>query len=395
MQQRSDRWSWFIAVGAVLALGMAAPAAADITSDRAAAILMWPDVFYSQEVGEDDPEITDTIIQLSNTSAESILVHCFYENANSHCSNTGDVCTVPELDPDEADSAADCCTGESCGVCRPGWVETDFRIRLTPRQPLGWRASEGRSSFPLSGAPGSTGPDGSSNAGSRIPPLPENPYTGLLKCVAINDDGTPSDRNVLKGEASLVVYEAGGADSDDDDSEYTIAKYNAIGVEAIEGNVNDDSQLVLGGPDAEYNGCPNFLILNHHFDLGENPVTGEEMNTRLVLVPCTQDLLRQIPGTAIVQYLVYNEFEQRFSTSRAVDCKFEEWISQIDTTDPDRSIFSAGVSGTQVGQTRMNPIGSGLLGVAVEFQESDRDDLAAFNLHYQGDRPDPDLITLP
>ncbi|MFN8640745.1 MAG: hypothetical protein U0802_03460 [Candidatus Binatia bacterium] len=29
------------------------------------------------------------------------------------------------------------------------------------------------------------------------------------------------------------------------------------------GAVNDDNVLVLGGPDAEYNGCPNFLILNH------------------------------------------------------------------------------------------------------------------------------------
>jgi hypothetical protein len=384
-------------MGVSLAVAVAAPAAADITSDRAAAILMWPEVDYFDEAILEDPTpgIIDTIIQISNTSAESVLVHCFYENANSHCTNTGDVCFGGA-----AGSAGpfDCCDGESCGVCKSGWVETDFRIRLTPRQPLGWRASEGLSTFPLSGAPGSTGPDGSSNAGSRVPPAPENPYTGLLKCIAINDDGTPSDRNVLKGEATLVVFEAAedeattSGDDDDDIEVHTIGKYNAVGIQAIEGNVNDDRELVLGGPDAEYNGCPNFLILNHFFDLGNNPVTGDEMNTGVVLVPCTQDLRRQIPGTAVVQYLVYNEFEQRFSTSRGVDCKFERLISEIDTTDRERSIFSAGVSGTLVGQTRMNPIGSGLLGVAVELTG---DDIAAFNLHYQGDRPDPDIITLP
>lgn len=387
--QRSGRWSGLIAISALLAFSAAAPTMADITSDRAAAILMWPEVDYFDESILEDPfpGVIDTIIQISNTSAESVLVHCFYENANAHCTNTGDVCLAGL---DGVDNRFGCCDGESCGVCEPGWVETDFRVRLTPRQPLGWRASEGRATFPLSGAPGNTGPDGSSNAGSRIPPLPENPYTGLLKCIAINDDGTPSDRNVLKGEATIVVFEQ---DIDvDDDSEYTVAKYNAIGVEAIEGNVNDDRELVLGGPDAEYNGCPNFLILNHFFDLGENPVTGDPMNTGVVLVPCTQDLLRQIPGTAVVQYLVYNEFEQRFSTSRGVDCKFEQLLSQIDTNDRDRSIFSAGVSGTLVGQTRMNPIGSGLLGVAIELTG---DSLAAFNLHYQGDRPDPDVITLP
>jgi hypothetical protein len=346
-------------------------AAADVTSDRAAAILIWPDVVTSANFN------TDTLIQVSNTSQEAVLLHCFYENANSHCSNApGLVC----------EEGSDCCTSEGCGRCVPGWLETDFRVRLTPRQPLGWLASEGISQFPLTGQPLSVGPDGSSNAGSRVPPVPEDELTGALKCIVINDDGTPSDRNVIKGESTLIVL--------DEPQPIQVSKHNAVGVQAIQGAVNDDRELVLGGPEPEYNGCANFIILNHFFDQVENPVTGDQMSTRLVLVPCTEDFLRQIPGEAVVQFIVYNEFEQRFSTSRTAECKFESELSLLDTTDPLRSIFSAGVSGTVTGQSRLNPIGSGLIAVADETYR-DSGAIASFNVHYQGDRPDPDIITIP
>lgn len=365
-----------IFIGAAVAL-MAGTAYADVVSDRAAAILVWADVKY------DADENVDTIIQISNTSLEPILVHCFYENANSHCSNDGTVCVEAE----------DCCEGSTgCGICEPGWLETDFRVRLTPRQPLGWVASEGLSEFPLDGRFGNTGPDGSSNAGSRVPPVAEEPYTGALKCIAINDDGTPSDRNVLKGEATLVY----GLDGD-------VAKHNAIGIQALEGAVNDDKELILGGGEAEYNGCSNILILNHMFDLGVHPAIDTddaESLTNLVLVPCTNDFLRQIPGSAVVQFLVYNEFEQRFSTSRTAECKADWRLSEIDTNDPERSIFSAGVGGTIVGQTRMNPIGSGLIGVANEWVTRDDGDAtsvsrSSFNINLQGDRAEADVITIP
>ena len=214
-------------IGAAVAL-MAGSAYADVVSDRPAAILIWADI----KVGE----TVDTIVQISNTSQEPILAHCFYENANSHCTNDGTVC----------EEAQDCCsdTSSGCGICEPGWLETDFRVRLTPRQPLGWVASEALTEFPLDGRFGNTGPDGSSNAGSRVPPVAEFPYTGALKCIAINDDGTPSDRNVLKGEATLVYGEEGD-----------VAKHNAIGIQALEGAVNPDNELILGGGEAEYNGC--------------------------------------------------------------------------------------------------------------------------------------------
>jgi hypothetical protein len=368
------RFGW-VACAAVVSctVGLAGSnrAAADVVSDRAAAILIWPDVYSWLSEG------SDTLITVSNTSQEAVLLHCFYENANSHCSNTGEACF----------EASDCCIDSvGCGRCEEGWIETDFRVRLTPLQPLGWLAAEGRADFPLPGGFGGTGPDGSSNAGSRVPPVPEDHFTGALKCIVVNDDGTPSDRNVIKGEQTFITVEGRQL--------IQVSKSNAIGIEAIEGNVNDDNELILGGPDAEYNGCSNFLIVNHHFDLGENPVTGDEMYTAITLVPCTEDFLRQIPGEAVVQYLVYNEFEQRFSTSRKAKCKFHSYLSEIDTNDPTRSIFSAGVSGTLTGQSRLNPIGSGLIGVAAEYY-SPSGAISQFNIHMQGDRPDADIITIP
>jgi hypothetical protein len=204
----------------------------------------------------------------------------------------------------------------------------------------------------------------------------------------------------MKGEATITIFATSELAGGDEDV-ITVAKHNAIGIQAIQGAVNDDTTLVLGGPEPEYNGCPNFLILNHFFDFAENPVTddGSFVITALTLVPCTENYLRQIPGAAVVQYLVYNEFEQRFSTSRTVQCKQLLPLSNIDTTQNERSIFSAGVAGTLTGQTRMNPIGSGLLGVATEIHVpatgQDILPIADFNLHYQGDREDPDLIVLP
>lgn len=358
-----------IFLGAAVALSVVA-ANADVVSDQATAIVIWPDIKADADAS------VDTIVQLSNTSqTQSILVHCFYENANSHCTNNGQVCV----------EASDCCeTATGCGFCQPGWLETDFRVRLTPRQPLGWSAANGLVDFPLTGQFGNVGPDGSSNAGSRIPPTAEDPYTGALKCIAINDDGTPSDRNVLKGESTLVNPNG------------NVAKHNAVGIKAIEGSVNDDNQLILGGEGAEYNGCSNFLIVNHMFDLGVHPLIDDidvPSLTNIVLVPCTQDLLRQIPGSAVVQFLVYNEFEQRFSTSRTANCKADWQLSQIDTTDPTRSIFSAGVAGTLVGQSRLNPIGSGLIGIANE--QVGPNAISSFNLNLQGDRAEADIITIP
>jgi hypothetical protein len=94
--------------------------------------------------------------------------------------------------------------------------------------------------------------------------------------------------------------------------------------------------------------------------------------------------------------LVYNEFEQRFSTSERVQCFRNNRLADIDTRlgtgDDAFSLFAVGIQGTLVGQTRIRgvrgpnaPHGYGLIGVAQEFYSVVPNGLAdasdAFNLH--------------
>lgn len=344
--------------------------AENYVSDQAAALLMYPLV-----ISIDDD--FDTLIQLSNTSTQLVAVQCYYVNATGVCSASGDQC----FDGSECSLPFD--------LCLPQWVETDFTLYITGRQPLAWRASEGlrAADLPLNGT-SFRGPTGESNAGTRVPPFQDGSLNaiGELKCYAVNSNGTPSDRNVLKGEATLI---------DEDDGQ--AAKYNALGFRAIAGAVNEDNQLRLGGFDAEYDGCPNVLILNHFFDDAVNPATGETaIRTGLVLVPCTQNFVNQRPTRVTAQYLVFNEFEQRFSTSAPVDCFSFKEISNIDTPDETRSIFSVYVGGTITGQTRIRGVNGGLAGVALEGHFGGASPtIDAFQLHQQGEREgDSDIVTV-
>jgi hypothetical protein len=233
--------------------------------------------------------------------------------------------------------------------------------------------------------------------------VPEDPFVGELRCIAIDPGtGQPVPRNELKGEGQVISTTAQNLD---------VAGYNAIGIRATGNSDGDPNQLTLGpGVNGEYNGCPNYLIVNHFFDFAQNPApnTNAVIDTRLVLVPCSADYRRQVPGQAVAQYLVFNEFEQRFSTSRTVRCYQDIPLSRIDTQNRARSIWNVAVAGTLAGQTRVNPIGvgsanppgiaSGLLGIAVEthtvpgapVQKS-----AAVNVHMSGMREAPDVMIMP
>jgi hypothetical protein len=99
------------------------------------------------------------------------------------------------------------------------------------------------------------------------------------------------------------------------------------------------------------------------------------------------------------QFLVYNEFEQRFSTSRQVRCLLDSALSNLDTSQPDRSIFNVGTSGTIAGQTRIHGVGGGLIGAALirlnEEQAGPRRGGAGYNLNGFAEREDGDQIRVP
>jgi len=372
---RRVRWMQKLAVMATVAgfVGLVAEAVrADVSSTNPAAILVFPKIVV------DGSNSVDTWVQISNTADNPVNVRCFYVNANGRCS----VAPFQVCNPNGPNT---CGTG---GVCVPGWQETDFAFRLTSKQPIIWSVSQGLPNLPLADRPG---PKGEFNSGS-IPPAPDDPMVGELKCVQVGDDELPVDANSLIGEAGIVTRN--GRDT---------RVYNAYGIQAIEGANNRDNTLVLG---QEYNGCPNLLLVSHYFDdvsLAGVVPGGGSIRTDLTLVPCSQDFNFQAPRSVVAQYLVFNEFEQRFSTSRSVTCFQEIALSDIDTRpgSPDDafSIFNVAVQGTFTGQTIIRGVqtndpvrGTGLLAITEEFRGAFSD---ANVVHQRGLRTQPDVILLP
>jgi hypothetical protein len=376
----------------------AGAARADVSTTNSAAILVYPKLLVDTTAAANSSQV-DTVLELTNTSADPINVRCFLVNANGHCSlSPFAICDPDQATTDEGLHFADPAT---CGKCIPSWVETDFKLRLTSKQPIVWTASDGLVALPLdptftNNVPG----NGQFNTGS-IPPAPEIPFRGELKCIEVGDDESPVAKNDLKGEATieLVAQTASGNNPLVD-----IEGYNAIGIQAIPGdNFNGDNTLVIG---QEYNSCPNLLILDHFFDGAPDPTVMGNVSTALTIVPCSEDFNFQAPNTTVVQYLVYNEFEQRFSTSNRVTCFSEKNLSDIDTHlgsgDDNQSIFNFAVEGTLTGQTVIRGVadagttaGHGLLAIAEEEHETTIESHGAFNLHQRGTRTQSDIIQLP
>jgi len=384
-------------LAAALLVGFAAEARAQVmASDETAGYLVFPKIIVQDSTGSGTIG-TDTLIQLTNTARVGtgpVIVHCWYVNANSRCDATGPVCETNE----------DCSVLLPGTLCIPGWVPNNFEITLTPENPIGWSASEGRT-FPGNGP---NEPEG------IIPGVLEVPFQGELKCIQVDTpEGPPSARNDLKGEATITSVQAppdGGTPP-----RLTSSTYNAIGFQAdrtFVGSEDPDDPICLGNlpPGApagavcamQYAPCPNVIILNHFFERATSPLGGV-VQTELTLVPCSEDLGTRFddfrvsgPPTVTAQMLVYNEFEQRFSTSERVQCYRNNLLSDIDTRlgtgDDAFSIFGVGVQGTLVGQTRIRgvrgadaPNGYGLIGVAEEFYSQTiggpADATDAFNLH--------------
>ena len=232
---RAVAWS---VIGAVIASAVAT-ARADVASDQAAAILVFPKVVVDTSVPpQTDRGRVDTLIRVSNTSKQAVSVHCFWVNANGHCSNA----PLTVCDPNVFGAGSPC--GVS-GICQPGWQETDFFVNITAQQPVAWLASQGARAcddttdpqvpcFPLD-ANGPPGPK--NNGGSSVLAVAEDPFVGELKCVAVDPNDLPVDKNVLKGEAEIIRSNKTLIDVD---------AYNAIGIPAIPGANNGDSTLVLG-----------------------------------------------------------------------------------------------------------------------------------------------------
>ena len=392
--------------GFAVALGLITTTAQGaVTTERGASILAFPKVLADGN--------SDTIIQITNISNNMVHMRCFYVNG------------APDF------------------LGNPLWQVTDFNIWLTKQQPTHWQVSQGRFVNPTDTCivngkivPSVDCADAGIDPGG-IPPTAEG-FIGELKCVEVDVAENPIGGNHLKGEATINT----GGD---------VSKYNAVGIQGTDLAGETGNELLLnqplGGdetaPVGQYNACPNVLLLNHFTDgvtdpfiLAEglgghcegihassqgmldhpcvfdkdcpegseciggsqilDPLSGElslrsAILTDLTLMPCTQDFENSVPAEVTVQFDIFNEFEEHLSASTTVVCWQNFFLFEVDSpNDPENSVFSAAVLGTEVAHTRItpNPEDGAVIGVAGVTRADAVGNLArvALNIHMEGDR---------
>lgn len=355
----------------VLALFATALGAAGVQAqDRPAAMVTYPYIVTDIDAG------LDTLVQLTNTSSEPVEARCFYEDFTLDCvaGSPGESCGPGPIT----------CSGQ----CHEGIERLPFRVRLTPTQPLAWRVSQGLSNAPLDGVE-QIGQQGSSNQGTDVPALGSRAMVGTLRCAVVGADPyRPAPDNVLVGLATIETR-APAATTD-------AMQYRALGFRALddEPGPNRDEFLQLGGPAAEYESCPAVLVLDHFFNGGPLRTADHTAHVEpgVVLTACAAPLGER--GRAVAQFLVYNEFDQRFSTARVVSGQLARRLALIDTTQAERSIFAVGVAGTLAGQTIIRGVGSGLMAIGTErhvYAEDQSRDLA-YNVHGLSARAAGDFV---
>jgi len=365
----------------VLVIGIGRVSLADVTTERGSSILIYPKIVFDSQA-----LITnryDTLIQISNTSNSLVFAHCFYVNA-------------APLDPSQPPSVLN----------PPQWIEVDFDITLTKQQPTHWLLSDGRPQTVAPKACDRVNHDcnGAGFNPGPVPPVPD-PFVGELKCLEVDSAGAPINGNHLKGEATIVNLPPARGDA---------SKYNAVGILGLNTDTNSnnsDTTLCLGGDvtttcptGAEYNACPETVILNHFAENATEPVYDEflgaglsHVRTELTLVPCSEDFENQAPKPVTVQFRITNEFEELFSASTTVTC----W-GNFHLLDVGR-VFDVSVLGSRFAQTRMSSPDEqpGFIGVVEEFHNLGHAPMvvdttrAALNLHGEGERVNGDVILVP
>lgn len=198
-------------------------------------------------------------------------------------------------------------------------VEVGFFVNLTAEQPLTWFASEGANN-PLNF--------------SAVPPFDG---VGELKCAVDPRRPELEYHNALQGRA--IVYSRVTGE--------TVA-YGADGFQRLEPG-GFSNYVELDG--FTYEQCPERL---HFQSLASTSVSGD-----LIVVPCSQDLLTQVPVETTVQLAIVNEFEQVFSSAFRFKCHSRQQLSRFGT-------LQKAVLGTDTAHVIVRGVSVPLLGLMVD-----------------------------
>ncbi|MBI4514532.1 MAG: hypothetical protein HY699_01790 [Deltaproteobacteria bacterium] len=199
--------------------------------------------------------------------------------------------------------------------------EIGFFISLSPYQPSSWLASTGFSDTATY---------------SRVPPFFGE---GEMKCAVLPQRPEVEFHNVLQARA--IIFGSDGQ---------TVG-YSATAFRRLS---DGDFTSVFSLDGADYEQCPDKL----HFTL--LGATAGVSESEMVLVPCTQDLLNQIPTQPNVQYTITNEFEQSFSAAITFKCFDRRTLLQISNT------LGRATLGTDTAHVTVRGTSFPLIGLAID-----------------------------
>ncbi len=351
VQKRSP---WLNGLGvAVAAMALwGAQAQADVSSDKPGSVVIWPKVIADGT--------RDTIITLSNTSNMQAYAHCEYVQALGLCSVQDPPGTLTFCQPGSTPGAPGACPAIPGNVCVPQWQSADFDVALTRQQPTMWRVSTGRIWDPTLPADGECildpplGPQDPARQRcpgifeiGQVPPAPDQPFRGELRCIQVNQDGSESGANSLKGEATIQALESDVPQ---------ISTYNSVNIEAL--SASDDGIIELN--DVEYSACPEAVEVSHYAsgaqslaaDIDDSicdGVDGCPVYSEITVVPCRADFIMEVGAVVPLQIVYTNEFEQAISAATLLDC----W-GNYDLRD-----LGFVPTGSDFLRTRITPSGSG------------------------------------
>lgn len=199
--------------------------------------------------------------------------------------------------------------------------EIGFFLSMSPFQPLSWLASEGFNDF---------------TTFSRVPPFFGE---GEMKCAVVAQRPEIEFHNAIQARA--IVF---------GDDGQTVG-YSATAFRRLtDGDYN--GQIPLDG--VTYEQCPDRL---HFTLLGESTGVSE---SEMILVPCTEDLLNQVPTQPNVSYSIINEFEQSFSAVGKFKCFDRRELTDISNT-LDRTVL-----GSDTAHVIVRGSGFSLIGLAID-----------------------------
>ena len=202
--------------------------------------------------------------------------------------------------------------------------EIGFFVSLTANQPLSWSAHDGTSN-PVTL--------------TAVPPLDTVGGIGGLKCAGAANLPDLSANNVLQGRA--IVF--------DTNTSLTVG-YGAVGFQRLTPGTFS-GEVDLDG--FTYESCPDRL----HFEVLTNQPGGP--SSSLIVVPCAENLLTQMPTQSTVQLAIINEFEQVFSSSFHLSCAASLPFSSLNT-------LSKAVLGTDTAHLIVRGVTTPLIGLTVD-----------------------------